>query len=83
MKKPIVDSEGFMHFERMSQAQKNAMNHVAFNGYATDVIPTQKVLLTLQEIGLIEPSLNDFWMPFHIHMAWCSYVATKNTGEES
>ena len=86
-KKPIVDTEGYMHFSRMSQAQKNAMNHVAFNGYATTINPSDKVLDSLCELELIKKetqNLRDqlgefishsYWMPLPIHMAWCDYVA--------
>lgn len=53
------------------------MNHVAFSGYGTTVVPKVKTLRYLASLGLIErlPSFperpNGYQMPTLIHMAWC------------
>lgn len=80
---PIVDADGNLYFERMSPAQRNAMNHVAFSGYATSRIPTEKTLKSLVDAGLIVErkramrdgfgayEITDYEMPIDIHMVWC------------
>lgn len=88
MKKELVDGEGNVFFKRMTKAQINAMNHVAFNGYATSVIPTKKILDTLVDAKLIieikrtlagrfPVEVVDYHMPIDVHFMWCGYVGDK------
>lgn len=66
-----------MKFSDLTRAQRNAMNHVAFAGFATTVVPKLQTLRYLAQIGLIErvKSLpewpNGYQMLTSIHMAWC------------
>ncbi len=80
-------------FGRLSKAQKNAMNHVAFSGFATSVVPTARTLKQLCEYGYITlspqrvevPKLGSIVvkipvMPLSVHMVWCAYVAEPDEG---
>jgi len=66
-----------MKFSDLTRAQRNAMDHVAFNGYATAVVPKVETLRGLAKLGLIDrvPSLpewpNGYQMLTSIHVAWC------------
>jgi hypothetical protein len=42
-----------MKFSDLTSAQRNAMNHVAFHGYATTVVPSVKTLRSLAAVNLI------------------------------
>lgn len=85
----------FQAFGRLSKAQKNAMNHVAFSGYATSVAPAASTLKRLSDYGYISLSpqridvpklgsmiVNIPVMPLYVHMVWCAYVAGQDRNED-
>jgi hypothetical protein len=69
-----------MKFSNLTRSQRNAMNHVAFHGFATTVKPKLDTLRFLAKAGLIErvPSLpewpNGYQMAIPVHAAWCMGV---------
>jgi hypothetical protein len=77
-------------FKHLTKAQQNAMNHVAFSGFATSVIPSPKTLKFLEENGLIEGRkvrvgsgpfaaiIKEYSMPIPVHYLWCAEIG----GEE-
>lgn len=81
-------------FVCLTPAQRNAMNHVAFNGYATSIIPSKKTLASLVDAGLVTthkeqvamsvfgPVVCDAYdMPLRVHITWCAHVAAEVTSD--
>lgn len=82
---PIIEK-----FKRLTKAQKNAMNHVAFHGFATDVIPRPATLQSLVDLGLVIATerligsdafavlVADYDMSLPVHYLWCCQVSEED-----